>query len=172
MEIPVIFKIVPDAYHGTSKPAAQKIISTGQFEPSTDPDLYLGDGVYFFESSIQHAIDWARKKFGVTSSLGIIRAAIKMGRCLNLTLPEHQVFCLQVKEELEGYERRDWTDAAVINYIAENIVFPDTVRAVFLPGAKKARKMFPGSHFFKDIQIFICVKSVDNILQKKLCHTC
>jgi len=55
-------KIIPDAYHGTDFASACNILREKKFRTSTGEHQYLGDGVYFFESSIQEAQNWAKKK--------------------------------------------------------------------------------------------------------------
>ena len=80
-------KIVPDAYHGTSMQESEEILRDGGFICSNHDELYLGMGVYFFESSEWNAKDWASrrawKKFR-TDNIGILRATINLGRCLDL----------------------------------------------------------------------------------------
>ncbi len=109
-------KNVPDAYHGTSQQIAEEIQAGGKFLPSTGEKQFLGDGVYFFESSERHARDWARniRKF---EEIGIICAAINLGRCLELNNKAHRDFIRFTAMKLEKMSGRKMiTDAFVINF--------------------------------------------------------
>jgi len=81
-------KVIPDAYHGTSKAFAENIIRMKKFQPSSGDHCYLGDGIYFFETGKEHAKWWARKQYPGTQ-IAVIIAVVQLGRCLDLGNPEH-----------------------------------------------------------------------------------
>jgi hypothetical protein len=156
-------KIVPDAYHGTSQETAEQIQKEERFLPSTGEDQYLGNGVYFFESSEWHARDWARKRCG-DGKIGIICAGIDLGRCLDLNNGEHRGFIKTVAIKLAKMSGKAVTDALVINFITSYSAKVDTVRASYLGvNYQGGKKIFPGSHFYDYSQLMICVKNLGNI---------
>lgn len=155
--------IIHDAYHGTSKEKAEKIITTGKFCISRDPALFLGDGVYFYEGSRKLAEGWARKKFS-RENIGIIIAKIKLGCCLNLSIPEHREL---IKDTHREIRRRQWkvTDAVVLNYFA-TIIEPqiDTIKCHFGELKREAsRKIFEGSNITDLGYVVICVRKTESI---------
>ncbi len=77
-------------YHGCSQEAADRILSEQQFLPSTRTYDWLGAGVYFWEYAPYRALDWAiLKSAHAGGKPAVIRATIKLGRCLNLLDIEH-----------------------------------------------------------------------------------
>lgn len=85
-------KLIPDAYHGTLARNVESIRKNG-FWPSRGPDAYLGTGVYFYESSEAWAEYWAERKARETGGgpeIAVLRAQIRLGRCINLSDREHQ----------------------------------------------------------------------------------
>lgn len=168
-------KIVPDAFHGTDLDSAERIAQTGKFLPSHGDQQYLGDGIYFFESSSYNAINWARDKKKV-SSIGVIKSTIALGRCLDLHNSEHTKLIRSVARDLsEKRKRRDITDAFVINFIvkmSDDTI--DTVRATHIPGIRKKPlgnlKIFSGSHFLMEQSLIICVKNHCSIMNCDFYH--
>jgi len=167
-------KIVPDAFHGTSKTNAQDIIQNG-FSPSRGKDQYLGDGVYFFESSRTDAEIWA-KRTNLPADCAVIQATINLGRCLDLFNPEHEGILretsVRLQKEINGKRNKSKgnreiliTDALTVNLVAK-LGSIDTVRAIYPTGSQK--KIYRGSHFTSRYQIFICVKNMASILSLKV----
>ena len=77
-------------YHGCSLETAYRILSEGRFEASTKAYDWLGEGVYFWEYAPYRALDWAKRKCEKDGSKpGVIKATVKLGRCLNLLDIEH-----------------------------------------------------------------------------------
>ena len=77
-------------YHGCSREAADRILSEGQFLPSTKAYDWLGEGVYFWEYAPYRALEWAGEKCARTGGdPAVVRATIRLGRCLNLLDIEH-----------------------------------------------------------------------------------
>jgi hypothetical protein len=160
-------KIIPDAYHGTSKELSEKILTTNKFKISTGGHQYVGDGVYFFESQKEYAVRWARKKYGHKCDLGILCAVINLGRCLNLTSRSIKSVLIGVKKELEDRRGGNITDAAVVNFIATNIVELDTIKCVIIT-PRGMKQIYPGSHLVMGEQVIICVRNISCIMECKL----
>ncbi|MEI7812125.1 MAG: hypothetical protein WCJ01_06820 [Ignavibacteria bacterium] len=153
-------KLVPDAFHGTSYEQANKIAAEQKFELSRGDNYYLGDGVYFFENSKLSARNWAVniKKY---NRYGILKATIKLGKCLDLNNEEHTRHLRTVEENLRKRNLEGITDGYLINVTAK-ILGADTVRGTFIK--ENAGKLFQKSRLYNKSQLVICVRNVDNIL--------
>lgn len=161
-EITHFEKIIPDAYHGTSYDAAKKICDEG-FEISRGESQYLGDGVYFFESSMGHAKDWAKNRLG-NRYIGVFRAVVNLGKCLDLFNWDHRNFVKKCRDRLKN---RDFeiTDAVVINFVAHRSG-ADAVRGAYVQPEKGT--MFDESRFYDYCQLMICVRNLSSILSYQL----
>lgn len=148
-------KIIPDAYHGTSYENALNIHKEQSFNSSLGDKHYLGDGVYFFEGSSKHAENWA-KKVKNFSQIGILKAVINLGKCLDLNIPEHMGLIQRVHEKLIKQNVQYLSDGFVINATAK-IVEIDTVRWSYTK--PDLGTIYKGSRFFKVAQIIICVRN-------------
>ena len=159
-------KIVPDAYHGTTLKNANKITETREFKISRNEKNYLGDGVYFFEGSKWHAIDWCKRCYP-NDEHSIICAVINLGKCLELANPNYRILLQRValKLKLKGYT--DITDAFVINFYATTIEPFDTVRFAYIVENRVYGKIFSGSRIADFYQLIICVRNTENILSLK-----
>lgn len=155
-------RIVPDAYHGTSLETARRIIREGRFKLSKGSHQFLGDGIYFYESSRWHAEKWASKRH---ENIGIICAVINLGKCLDLHNYEYIRLLKKVRKKLLQRGIPEITDAVVINFSAKQFEF-DTVRATY--SSRNLDKIFPGSKFWEYSQLIICVRNQDQILRFKL----
>lgn len=163
--IPNFHKKVPDAYHGTDKISAAEILRSRKFKYGTNGKLYLGDGVYFYESSLWHAQTWAERKYP-RNDCAIIQAEIDLGHCLDLHNFEHREFLKQVRSQLKSYAD-GITDALVINWVVKyGKVNIDTVRATYT--CSLYGKIFKESRFNAFEQLIICVKNSNNILKISL----
>jgi hypothetical protein len=166
-QIEYLETVVPNAYHGTSKSNAENIVNTGKFCVKPDPDLFLGDGVYFYDGSKELAERWATRKFS-GQPIGIIIGRIRLGYCLNLLIPEHRNLVKQTAKEIrqKRFSQRV-TDALVLNYFTR-IIEPkiDTVKSHF-GGFKKetVSKIFDGSNIVDSVYIVICVKKPECIVK-------
>jgi hypothetical protein len=171
-------KIVPDAYHGTSKGRAEKILREG-FQITAGDEQYLGDGVYFFEGSQADAIAWAERRFR-GGKCAVIQATINLGRCLDLHNPENAELILDSRRAIEerqsrlpdndAQKRLQITDGLIINFLAQRLPF-DTVRASQITGFPKSgspKKMFSGSHFYNPQRLIVCVRNLSSILSLKV----
>jgi len=156
-------KIIPDAYHGTDFASACNILREKKFRTSTGEHQYLGDGVYFFESSIQEAQNWAKKK---TKSVKggckyvVFRAIINLGRCLDLTRREHINVILKLKSRLsEKTKKKEIAVSALINFLTYKFDEIDTVRAFNCLG----NRLFVRPNIYYT-QLIICVKKHECII--------
>ena len=68
-------------YHGTSIPAANRILNEG-FQISENRYDWLGDGVYFFQEAPQRAWDWALEHNGHEAA--VVGAEVSTAECINL----------------------------------------------------------------------------------------
>lgn len=163
-------KIIPDAYHGTSKEYATDILTNG-FRLSTGPDHYFGDGVYFFESGEWNARFWAQREFGDDAI--VLHAVINLGKCLDLHDHEHRMllrrFFQKLYGQLEARRRKNRnfrfgriTDSMVINLIANEFKL-DTVRGSYVQPTQGM--VFEGSRIMNYHQIMIAVRNTAMILR-------
>lgn len=162
MKIIHIEKIIPDAYHGTTMENARSIVQGGHFKSSRGSDVYLGDGVYFYEASKWHAFEWAKRNYAGVD-LGILRAWVNLGKCLDLNNYEHRLLLKQVRRELLQRGVSEITDAVVINFYATNIEEFDTVRAPYT--VSQRGMIFPGSKYHEFSQLIICVRNNKRIIK-------
>jgi hypothetical protein len=156
-------KIVPDAYHGTSLNNALNIIKEKRFQYKRDGNLYLGDGVYFYEASIWHAVEWCRRCHK-DKDYGIICATINLGKCLDLANYEYRALLTKIALKLKFKGFDEITDSFVINFIATVIDPFDTVRHSHIVEEEGYGKIFHGSRIPEFYQLIICVRNQDRIL--------
>lgn len=163
-----IYKVVPDAFHGTSKSNAENILRTKKFILSRSEDCYLGDGIYFFEGA-QSLAEWWAKKQNPDKQVGIILASIQLGRCLDLANPDHRNLVKGVGERIKRRkDKEEISDALILNLITTKIEPEiETIRGIF-PGGKG--KIYYGSRIYDRIHIMICVKKATNILKFKITY--
>lgn len=160
-------KTISEAYHGTSQESAIKINDEKKINPSRDDDFYLGDGIYFYEYSKWLAAQWAMRKYGKHSNIGILCACINYGYCLNLDVPEHREVIRRVQERIVKRNTElkitdKITDSYVINYYTKNIAcYIDTVRWTYI--TRGYGTIFTGSQINDYQQPMICVKKDSNI---------
>lgn len=162
-----IDKIVPDAYHGTKLGNAVKILEEGHFIQSRDATTYLGDGVYFYEGSVWHALEWCKRRFADCEH-GVICATINLGKCLDLNNAEHRALMKKVAVRLSKLGVKQVTDSVVINYFATNIEKVDTIRFSHVKVAGKYGKIYQDSRIHDFSQLIICVRNQDVILNIRL----
>jgi hypothetical protein len=159
-EMPDVKKEVPDAYHGTSWVVAQKIMSGG-FMVMRTPGSYMGDGVYFYEGSVilarHHAVTRKRQK-----QYSILKATIKLGRCLDLNTPEHYGMLQDTRNSLvdKVKDPEELTDMFIINFFA-GCTEVDTVKWTMCPEASQQIYLQSKIHGNEPM---ICVRNVANII--------
>jgi hypothetical protein len=156
-------QIIKEAYHGTSETQARLIIEYG-FNKSTGERQYLGDGVYFFESSKSQARMWGRQR--KYDHVVVLKAVVELKNCLDFTDFQTRkdvgkfAANLQRKFSEKFGSRHRLSDAQVINTIAKFTEI-DTVRASFTK--PDYGTIFPGSRIFDYVQLIICVRNTNCI---------
>lgn len=172
LEIKDYQKIVPDAFHGTTLTNVRKILSEG-FQPSRGPSQFLGDGVYFFESSEWHAKNWAlRHRDRTTDKIAVIQAMINLGHCYDLHNEEYRRLARETKANLNRQGTKKITDAVVINFLATKFTIIDSVRATYISTEYgRGQRIFEGSRFFEYVQLMICVRKIENISQPSMIYS-
>lgn len=163
-------KIIPDAFHGTDLDSARGIEAEQKFSPTLNEKEYLGDGVYFFENSKWHAIDWARRKCQKNGfeSLAVLNATINLGKCLDLSNYDHRRIVKQVVTSYKKWGVNDVPDGVAINIIHKKCNI-DSARGVHV--TPEIGKIFEGSDFFDYSYLMICVKNKDNISNINLIYS-
>ncbi|MFW6223195.1 MAG: hypothetical protein ACOC3T_06245 [Bacteroidota bacterium] len=164
-----IEKFIPDAYHGAKAEYARNICENGFVIKSVGDDLFLGDGVYFYESSQSHAQDWGRKKYK-GEVIGVVKALVNLGRCLDFHNKEHIQLVKDVSDQLKTRKpAAHITDAVTINFIAANFPRIDSVRATYFSDHVKS-KVFKGSRFYEYNRLIVCVRNLKNIIKTTLSY--
>ena len=150
------------AYHGTSKSAAESIVSNG-FALREGEDAFLGEGVYFFDNQRSMAIWWARD-YREYKPWAVIRATVRLGRCFNIHEDSHRAALLILIERLQQTDP-DVSDAAAINALA--LLTPiDSVTGEFR--REKANPYRPKSRFIVGHRSIICIRNLASILHTKV----
>lgn len=172
LEIKDYQKIIPDAFHGTSLKHVKKILSEG-FQISRGSNQYLGDGVYFFESSEWHAKNWALKnRDRLTEKIAVIQAIINLGHCYDLHNEEYRKLARETKDNLNRQGNKKITDAVVINFLATKFTTIDSVRMTYVSTEYgQGQRIFEGSRFFEYVQLMICVRKIENISQPSVIYS-
>ena len=168
-------------YHGCSREAADRIFAEQRFLPSTRAYDWLGEGFYFWEYAPYRAFEWAGQKCEQEGGTpAVIRATIKLGRCLNLLDIEHIPELVQVYDSFVGTvgeanmpritERgAHFLDREIIDAHCRAIARRDasplqTVRGSFAEGAP----IYPGSKILQKAHIQIAVRDAACILRASL----
>src|SRR5690242_14996085 len=79
-------------YHGCDRAIGAQIVSgAARFQRSTGKYDWLGEGIYFWDSDEQRALEWAqwKKSIGEISDPYVIGAIFTLGNCLDLTIREN-----------------------------------------------------------------------------------
>lgn len=162
-------KLVPDAFHGTDLETATTIRDEQSFKGTTDEKEYLGNGVYFFENSKWHAIDWGRRKCKKEGNkdLGVILATVNLGKCLDLNNLEHRGIVKSVINHYEEKGYKDILDGVAINFIYNKFNIDSARATIVTPEVGKIHKK---SRFFDYSYLMICIKNKDNIQNINLCY--
>ena len=160
---------VIEGYHGTTVSASTVAIAEQKLIPSHNPWDWLGDGIYFWEGSLNRAILWVRRKYGNQGA--IVRARIRLGRCLDLfdtrwipvieaahqkLLRESQAKGVVLPVNKGGNHA---LDRLVINYVCEKLYEMDSVRGPFLEGPP----IFEGSLLPNLTHVQIAVRNLSMI---------
>jgi hypothetical protein len=168
-------------YHGCSQEAADRIFAEQQFLPSTRAYDWLGEGFYFWEYAPYRPFEWAEQKCEKEGGApAVIRATIKLGRCLNLLDIEHIPELIQVygsfvetvgaanmprnTERGAHYLDRKIIDAHCRAISQRDASSVQTVRGSFAEGAPN----YPGSKILQKAHVQIAVRDVACILRASL----
>jgi hypothetical protein len=162
--------VIDNAFHGTELAVAKRLANGESFKVSTGLDQYLGQGVYFYEVSLEQAESWVnRKRY---EEYGILQATVKLGRCLDLNTPEHRKILQYVAAALEKKvgSSEEVTDAAVIEYYASEMEKRlETVRYAFSQDTKSG-PIYRNSRFSAR-EMILCVRKLQNIRKVDLVVT-
>lgn len=168
-------------YHGCSGEAAERIFKSRQFLLSTRAYDWLGEGVYFWEYAPYRALEWAKQKCEREGGdPTVIRATIKLGRCLNLMDINHVPELVHIYDSFVATLGREnmphntdrgahFLDREMIDAHCRAIARRDaspiqTVRGSFAEGAP----IYPGSKILRKAHIQIAVRDVACILRASL----
>jgi len=167
------------AFHGCDFSTYENIIYNNESLKYSNNDYdWLGNGIYFWESSVQRAREWAEERVEnkIYSKQAVIGAVIDLGYCLNLMdsayVPVlkngYELLKLRAeKEDIKMPMNRGGTDklsryldCAVIEQIHEfnNNTRKkrfDSVRGVFIEG----KEIYAGSGFMDKTHIQICIRN-------------
>jgi hypothetical protein len=160
------------AYHGTTKAAADAILANG-FVVSQNRFDWLGDGVYFFQDSLERAVAWARDHFD--APWAVVVAEIDLEHCFDLLDPTWFALLNEAYDGVVEVYRREGrslprqeglahgVDRIVLNYAIEVLdqrgIAISTVRGAFQEGSPA----FPGSALFDRSHVQIAVRDVSAI---------
>jgi|ERR1700730_6459308 len=172
MASPEDVKATTEGHHGTYLEHALKIVAEG-FKLTPNPRQYWGDGIYFYESGEQDAIEWAQKRRNQENQNGkiaVILSEIELDDCLDLDHPAHRALVLDMRNELirRGVPEDTVTDAVAINALAD-VLGTDTVR-IKRDAVYGAKKLFRGSHLFGHVYLILCVRNLQRILSSVISY--
>lgn len=166
-------------FHGCHKDIYEKVISGEiDLQPSDKKYHWLGNGVYFWEGSLERGKAWARQLYGDDGR--VLGAVIDLGNCLDLTDSGSAEFLqmaynrLKLQTEIAGEDmpinhgerKSDHTllyrdlDCKVIEtlheWIKEENLDPfDSVRGAFYEG----EEVYEGSGFYKQTHIQLAIRN-------------
>jgi hypothetical protein len=168
-------------YHGCSQEAARGIYAGRRFLPSARAFDWLGEGIYFWEYAPNRALDWAAEKCLAEGGRPVvIKATIRLGRCLNLLDTEHMTALSRLYEAFVAargsaalpsntergahYLDREIIDAYCRGRSEETFKTLQTVRASFAEGAP----IYPGSKILQKAHTQVAVRDPACILRVAL----
>lgn len=155
-----------EGYHGTGAGAAASISRTG-FTESDGTGEWLGAGIYFWESGPGLAHEWARHRAPDGDLPVVLKAKVRRGRCLNLCDNSHLAYLRVAYEVIKAAHEKENVpmpvnedsrhdlDCRIINFLCENYLEVDTVRAPFQRGPE----VYPGSAFRLHNHVQVAVRN-------------
>jgi hypothetical protein len=175
-------------FHGCERSVGERIVrGETPFQRSTGRYDWLGEGVYFWDSDEQRALEWAlwKQSVGQISDPCVIGAIFTLGNCLDLSIRENlDLLALTydayvVAQQAAGLPipiNRDSSkgasqnkvmralDCAVINFLHSSLAargqLPfDSVRGLFVEGGPA----YPGAEIYRLTHAQIAVLNEDNI---------
>lgn len=154
-------------YHGTSPEMARDILLKG-FNLSIGDDLYLGDGIYFFEEDPSSAFKWCKKKR--YKGCFVIEANVEANEIFDLTkshnkrILEKAIDYIRMGLRSEKSSEIFLLDGAAINYIYKYIKKFDLVRCQFSLHNVYSQKQWSR---IRDIVMYVCVRHLECITSFK-----
>lgn len=158
-------------YHATSLRNGLTILRTGKFGSVSDaPWNWLGTGTYFWVENPDRALEWGRTR--VKGPAMIVKAAIRLGTCLNLDLARFHQPLQEMRRDLRQLLKQGGRslprnrgdlhdlDCAVIDHFCVQSGGFDTVRGTFRDG----KPIFPGSAIYSLTHTQIAVRNPDCIV--------
>lgn len=161
-------KIVNDAFHGTSLPNGKEIVMHG-FRLEGGDQAFLGNGVYFYEGSLQYAKMWARTRVKTGEKICVIQALVNLGLCLDLNTQEGVEVVEELVEEFRKKGRKV-SSGAIIALICSKVDI-ETIRGTDVK--RNSKKLFAGDDrvgFFTKAPLIICIKKLENIVNFDICY--
>ncbi|MGM9482912.1 hypothetical protein ACS5PN_17085 [Roseateles sp. NT4] len=183
-----LYKFQPSfvlGFHGCDKTVAERVLAGAgkqHLKKSTNPYDWLGNGIYFWESSPQRAMEWAKfvrdnpsVSSGKIEDPAVVGAIIDLGYCgmlhdrafleelreaHNLLIDALSSANVSVPANQGGPDKaRRLLDCAVIEYLhtvreAQNLDKYDTIRSVFSEGGS----LYPGTTFTEKSHIQLVVR--------------
>jgi hypothetical protein len=175
-------------FHGCERAIGEKIVA-GElpFERSTGKFDWLGEGIYFWDSDEQRALEWAQWKqsVGAINDACVIGAIFTLGNCFDLTIRENLDLLADIhaayvtaqqaaglpipvnKDSPRGASQNKVMralDCAVINFLHTTMAAQgkppfDTVRGLFVEGGP----VYPGAEIYRLTHAQIAVLNDKNI---------
>lgn len=163
------------AFHGTDMVTFEKVLYKHEMLDASNNDYdWLGNGIYFWEESLERAWQWANEHH--KGNPAVIGAVIDLGKCLNLSdsgstnmlKTQFEIFKEEIRlagtvmpENKLGKDRvLRRLDCAVIESLhkeVERAGIPrfDSVRGVFFEGSP----IYEGSSFMEKTHVQLCVRN-------------
>lgn len=157
-------RVIPNCYHGTDLRSAENALKVG-FIKGRGPSLFLGDGVYFYESCCACAWRWTAVRNKIPPA--VLRCSVSLGKCIDFTnsyfTEKVSMFYEELRAKLASqlltrHVAAQLTQTAVVNLIAGRWG-ADSVRCEF----HRNRPLVPGGNILVDSHIVICVRNTEKI---------
>ena len=178
-------------YHGCDIGTAHALLGGSAFQASKRDYDWLGTGIYFWESDVVRAFQWAsdpRRRF---SNPSVVGAVIELGHCLDLiTQPGIQAVRVAYDQFIKTAQKTQVPipenvdpaaapqgdrvirrlDCAVMNYLfeisdiarqADPRLLPHDTVRALFP---EGNELYPGAGFMDKTHVQICVRSPRRIL--------
>jgi hypothetical protein len=170
-------------YHGTRLSVAREIVQRLRgFDPSRNPDDWLGHGVYFWEHAPKQALAWAKRRAdreGWGEPVAVLGSMIRLGNCLDVLDPVNTDFLVRMHagyvSEVQAaglslptnVRSAKYLDCAVMEYAYRQAEAAsgrrvESCRAMYV-GTGRAR-VWPSSWIVRDAHIQLCVRDPACIL--------
>lgn len=168
--------VVVLGYHGTSKGAAEVILSQG-FRASQNKYDWLGKGIYFWQDAPLRAWEWAEQQYGTECAVLVLR--IDLTDCMDFFDSGWENYLSNTYKELQGHweqislsppmqrGRAHRLDRAVLDYgvdrLIERGIQIKSVRGIFREGSP----FYLNSALFNRSHVQIAVRDPSVILEIK-----